>query len=133
MQLVGRADSGKPNVDLNWETLKAYANSAGTSNLPDSHRERAEECSRILRECDRSAAGVCRAVHEVCDTILVELAQATDWQNLSPKKRVSRPAQRVQAHPSAHLLFRARWRHSRLPGFRRTGIRLVVAIGGSNA
>lgn len=100
--------SDKDNLDLDWETLEAYAESASRKNLPFAQRERAERCAKIAKECEHVAARVRDGVQALCQSILDELATADDWDKLSPKKRVSRYAQRAQGYPFAPMLFPAR-------------------------
>lgn len=102
------AGSARDDLDLDWETLAAFTESVGNEDLPGDQRDRAERCAVIAEECERLAVQVRDGVQELCRVILSELALADDWENLSPKKRVSRYAQRAQAHPLAQLLYPAR-------------------------
>jgi serine/threonine protein phosphatase 1 len=100
--------SGRSDLDLDWETLGTYAESACAAGLPDHVAARARQCAAIAVECERLAREVCAGVKELSSKIREELSLADDWESCGRQKRISRYGQRVQGHSLAPLLFPAR-------------------------
>jgi len=102
------AGSTRSDLDLDWDTLAAFAKTVIVESTPAQQRERAERCARLARECGVLATRICHAAADVCDSIFGALELAEDWKTLDLKRRASRFAQRVHGHPAAALLFQAR-------------------------
>ncbi len=102
------AGSSRPDLDLDWETLTGFAESAGTDDLPPEERNRAERCAAIAEECDRLVERVLVRATEQSRQILDELRRTDDWAACAPKKQAARYAKCVGKSPAAPLLFAAR-------------------------
>ncbi|MFH0980551.1 MAG: metallophosphoesterase [Planctomycetota bacterium] len=102
------AGSGRSDLDLDWETLAAFAESADTEDLPEANQERARRCKEIAEKCGRLVEAVVEAVVRQGNEALADLRRAGDWTTCAPRTQAARYAQRVAGHPAAPLLFAAR-------------------------
>ncbi len=107
-QYAPLAASSRSDLDLPWELLTAYAESADTEDLPEHLQKRARRCVAIADACNRIIGEVVDTVRVLSNNLLRELAQTEDWETCSPRAKAARYARRVGDHPAAHLLLAAR-------------------------
>jgi serine/threonine protein phosphatase 1 len=102
------AGSSHSDLDLDWETLGAFAESHDRPGRSAEHQARAKNCETVARECDRLVSAILAAVGARCARTLAELGHVDDWASLSERKQAARFAQVVGKDPSSALLFAAR-------------------------
>jgi serine/threonine protein phosphatase 1 len=101
------AGIGRPDYDLDWEMLQAFADLAEEQKLLSGQCRRAANCARIVRECVRIREAVVRFVMDRVDRIREDLQRADDWAECTPREQSARFARRVSGRPASHLWFAA--------------------------